>query len=88
MKFKQIVLVIIFLIAVFYVNESLAQCAMCRANAESNLKSGGTIAKGLNTGILYLMTVPYIILVTLFFIFFKKQIIEKIKAIKSKLIST
>jgi hypothetical protein len=39
-----------------------AQCAMCRANAESNLKSGkSTVGRGLNTGILYLMSVPYLL---------------------------
>jgi len=87
MKFKQILFAIIFLLAVLYINDNVAQCALCKANAESNLKAGGTIAKGLNTGILYLMTIPYIILATLFFIFFKKQITEKFKSIKSKLLS-
>lgn len=39
---------------------ALAQCAMCRAQAESSLKQGkSTIAAGLNTGILYLMIIPY-----------------------------
>lgn len=39
-----------------------SQCAMCRANAESNLKSGkNKIGRGLNQGILYLMSVPYVL---------------------------
>ena len=33
---------------------------MCRKIAESNLESGEKKAKGLNTGILYLMSVPYL----------------------------
>jgi hypothetical protein len=38
------------------------QCAMCRANAESNYRSGkNDIGKGLNNGILYLMSVPYVL---------------------------
>lgn len=37
-----------------------AQCAMCRATAESSLGSGNSMAGGLNTGILYLMAFPYI----------------------------
>jgi hypothetical protein len=38
-----------------------AQCAMCRATVESNSKnSNKAIGKGLNLGILYLMTIPYI----------------------------
>ena len=38
------------------------QCAMCRVVAESSKDAGETIANGLNTGILYLMSFPYILL--------------------------
>ena len=37
-----------------------AQCAMCKAVVESNLESGNNIGSGLNDGILYLMSVPYL----------------------------
>jgi hypothetical protein len=37
-----------------------AQCAMCRATTESNLKNGGTDAVGLNLGILYMLLLPYL----------------------------
>lgn len=37
-----------------------AQCAMCKAVVEANLKNGGTAGAGLNEGILYLMAMPYI----------------------------
>jgi hypothetical protein len=54
------VLFFIFSITVFY---SSAQCAMCKAAAESTLKNGGGgIEKGINSGIIYLMAVPYILL--------------------------
>tara|TARA_R110001592_G_scaffold52689_2_gene161650 strand:- start:3666 stop:3902 length:237 start_codon:yes stop_codon:yes gene_type:complete len=56
---KHIVLVILFFgitIATF------AQCAMCKAVAESDLAGGGTAAKGINEGILYLMFIPYILI--------------------------
>lgn len=43
-----------------------AQCALCKANAETNLNNGGTIAKGLNNGILYLMAIPYLLLAFIF----------------------
>ncbi|MDB4303523.1 hypothetical protein N9934_01865 [Desulfosarcina sp.] len=36
-----------------------AQCAMCRAVLES--EEGQTTAKGINDGILYLMTIPYVL---------------------------
>jgi hypothetical protein len=64
---------------------SVAQCAMCRTSAESDLKSGGTIAKGLNSGILYLMAIPYLILMTGAYFFFRKTIDAKIRNWKTKL---
>lgn len=57
---------------------------MCRATAESDLDGGGSIANGLNTGILYLMAVPYLILMLGAYFFFKKPIDAKIKAWKQK----
>ncbi|MCB0529744.1 MAG: hypothetical protein H6565_14945 [Lewinellaceae bacterium] len=38
-----------------------AQCPMCRMSAESNLKNGGTDGRGLNAGILYMLSMPYLI---------------------------
>lgn len=53
------------LLASFFVlaasSASFAQCAMCKATAESNLQGGGGEADGLNEGILYLMAFPYIL---------------------------
>ena len=39
-------------------------CPMCKAAVESNLEAGGadTIGNGLNTGILYLMAIPYVMI--------------------------
>ena len=39
-----------------------AQCAMCKAAVESNLETGGVKGAGLNDGILYLMSTPYILM--------------------------
>ena len=53
----------LFLILVFYfilVVESAAQCAMCKAVVEANLEAGGTKGAGLNDGILFLMSMPYL----------------------------
>jgi hypothetical protein len=41
--------------------ELAAQCPMCRMSAESNLNNGGTVGRGLNTGILYMLAMPYLI---------------------------
>ena len=75
-----------FLIAVAFLQNSIgfAQCAMCKASAESDLKSGGSIARGLNTGILYLMAIPYIILMLGAYFFFRKQINARLKLWKEK----
>jgi hypothetical protein len=52
-----------------------AQCAMCKATAESateNIDKG--IGEGLNSGIVYLMLIPYVLLATLGLVFFRKKI--------------
>ena len=52
---------LILIICIFLSTTSLySQCAMCRVVAESSQDAGGTIANGLNTGILYLMIFPYL----------------------------
>jgi hypothetical protein len=58
-----------------------AQCAMCRATAESatdNVSKG--IGEGLNSGIVYLMVVPYLLLATVAIVFFRKKIAGLFKA--------
>jgi hypothetical protein len=63
-------LIIIFL---SITNQLDAQCAMCKAVVESNIEGGGgkTVGKGLNDGILYLMTIPYFIIGALAYMFYK-----------------
>lgn len=40
-----------------------AQCAMCKAVLESNMQSGDeAVGKGINGGIMYIMFMPYILL--------------------------
>jgi hypothetical protein len=44
-------------------SESFAQCAMCRSQVESSIEGQGkVVGRGLNDGILYLMTIPYLVL--------------------------
>jgi hypothetical protein len=50
-----------------------AQCPMCKMSAESNLRDGGTEGKGLNTGILYMFTLPYLLVGTLGFLWYKNR---------------
>ena len=51
---------------------SFGQCAMCKAVVEANLESGDTKGAGLNDGILFLMSMPYIA-VFLFGVFYYLQ---------------
>ena len=51
---------ILFFVFLLVYQNADAQCAMCKAVVEANLKSGGSIGAGLNDGILYLMAMPYI----------------------------
>jgi hypothetical protein len=47
---------------ILFPERSYAQCPMCKISAESNLKNGGEAAKGLNSGILYMLAAPYLIM--------------------------
>ena len=53
--------------------DAVAQCPMCRAAAETNLAQGGTEGKGLNTGILYMLSLPYLIVATIGYIWWKNK---------------
>ena len=68
-KIKLLLLVILMTCMNSVIN---AQCAMCKAVVEANLESGDTKAAGLNNGILFLMSMPYIA-VFLFALFFYLQ---------------
>ena len=65
-------ILISFLIVLVFQTKLSAQCAMCKAVVEANLKEGGSAGAGLNEGILYLMAMPYIA-VLLFGVFYYLQ---------------
>jgi len=52
--------------------EVLAQCAMCRATLENNVSNGNVgIAAGINFGILYLFSAPYIAIAVIAFLWYR-----------------
>lgn len=57
-------------------NQLVAQCAMCKAQAESQWEEDGS---SINSGIIYIMIIPYIIL----FVVFHKQIYSFFKSWKN-----
>jgi hypothetical protein len=74
----------LFALIIFSQVNAFAQCAMCKTSVESDLNTGGSIGKGLNTGILYLMSIPYLLLMAGAYYFFRKQINAKLKGWKEK----
>ena len=70
------ILFVIVLVAVLIVAlspELSAQCPMCRMSAESNLENGGTEGRGLNNGILYMLSLPYLLVATLGYIWYRNR---------------
>lgn len=52
----------------------LAQCAMCRSTIENNYSNGDPgIAAGINTGILYLLSMPYLAAIILGYLWYKSS---------------
>jgi len=83
LKFQRKYLIFLLIIAFVLISQSdiLAQCAMCKASAESSLKNNpNSIARGLNSGILYLMAVPYIMIAFIF----RKQIASLWRKLRGK----
>ena len=66
---KKLLLIIGFLALTF---AGSAQCSMCSAVVESSQQSGLDLAQGLNAGILYLMAIPYALLVGMGILLFRK----------------
>ena len=57
-----------------------AQCAMCKASVESSQGQKNSVAANLNTGILYLMAVPYLLIAFIF----RKQIVSLWRSLRGK----
>ena len=72
---KNIPLIVILFLASISIQ---AQCAMCRAVLEN--EEGQTTAKGINDGILYLMTIPYVLVggigILIYWKFFRNKKIQ------------
>jgi len=63
---RGLILLAVVVLVVGFQQELSAQCAMCKAVLESNMQSGEeAVGKGINSGIMYIMFVPYILLGTI-----------------------
>lgn len=66
---KTLLLVLAFTFSVSY---GMAQCAMCRVTIENNVSNGDTtVGAGLNMGILYLFSAPYVLLAAIGFLWYR-----------------
>lgn len=67
-------LLLVLALMLFAQTDLAAQCPMCRMTAESNMQhGGGTEGKGLNNGILFLLSMPYLLIGTLAFIWWRNK---------------
>jgi hypothetical protein len=70
MKLKHILLLATILL--LFNADASAQCAMCKAVAETGSSDGIPVSGGINQAILYLMALPYILM----FLLFRKKIVS------------
>ena len=62
----------VLLLSVVSTTMSFAQCAMCRSVVESTVSNGRSqIESNLNTGILYLLSVPYVLAIVIGFLWWR-----------------
>ena len=73
-------LILLLVILLTTQNDGLAQgCVQCRMAPQSNLDGGGQTAGTINSAILYLMAIPYFLLLSLAVYIFRKPIRQKIQ---------
>ena len=63
----------IIVVLFFIVPDLIAQCPMCKMAAQSNMNNGGTAGKGLNFGILYILSLPYLLVMTLGYLWWRNR---------------
>ena len=63
---------VLLLLFLFNIQYTYSQCAMCKATVE-NSENSETFAAGLNSGILYLMAIPYVLFGFIAFMWYKNS---------------
>lgn len=63
-----------FVLLVSLAGKTMAQCAMCATQLENNVSNGTPgIAAGINTGILYLLSMPYLSVLVIGYFWYKSS---------------
>ena len=70
---RRFTLIVLLLTISVLFSDLIAQCPMCRMAAESNLEHGGSSGQGLNTGILYMLLMPYILVGSIGVIWYRNR---------------
>ncbi len=64
----------VLLLLVFSTSQLWAQCAMCRGSVESTMGNGrNDVGIGLNTGIMYLFVMPYLIFCVIGYLWYRNS---------------
>jgi hypothetical protein len=74
---KRIIVLLLLMVFVFASQELQAQCAMCTAVADEAMKQGSSQGAGINKAVLYMFLMPYLIVATIGFIWWRKQVKAK-----------
>ena len=68
---KYLSLILVFILVVIAYLPSHAQCAMCTGQVETATNAGSSVALGINKGVLYIFMMPYLIMATLGYFWWK-----------------
>lgn len=77
MKTKQVIFILIVLLCLVMLSDVSAQCPMCKASLEGARKNGTQVGNSLNSGILYLLALPYSIVAVFGVIFYRNRKLKK-----------
>lgn len=73
MKIFTVIFGILFLLALTAA-DTYAQCAMCRGTVESSMGNGrNNVGVGLNTGIMYLFVMPYLLVAAIGYLWYRNS---------------
>lgn len=79
MKINRIIAILLFIILITFALDMSAQCPMCKASLEGARENGTQVGNTLNSGILYLLALPYSIATVFGIIFYRNNKLKKLK---------
>jgi len=80
MKINKWIGLILLVSLLFWGSDLMAQCPMCKTSLEEARKNGTEVGSTLNTGILYLLALPYTIAMVFGLIWWRNAKLKKAKA--------